>query len=84
MLHAAPFNLLWGTSVQAKIITVNVVGNSPYSNYGNGAILMNGPSEPTFFAENRAFTTSFTIGLTWMEPLDNGGAPIIDYAVWSD
>jgi hypothetical protein len=43
VLNAAPFNLLWGTSVLAKVKTLNVVGHSPYSFVGNGAILLNGP-----------------------------------------
>jgi hypothetical protein len=84
VLNAAPFNLLWGSSVQAKVLAINVVGPSPYSHVGNGAILLNGPSPPLNFAEDRSKTTSYTIGLTWTAPIDNGGAPIIDYAVWSD
>ena len=84
VLNAAPFNLLWGTSVLAKVKTLNIVGHSPYSFVGNGAILLNGPSAPLNFAENRALTTSFTIGLVWTAGLDNGGSIILDYAVWSD
>lgn len=84
VLNAAPFNLIWGSSVIAKIKTVNVVGSSPYSFLGNGAVLLNGPSPPLNFQEVREQTTSFTIGLKWTEGDDNGGSPVLDYAVWSD
>ena len=46
VLHAAPYNLLWGASVTAKIATVNIIGTSPFSSVGNGAVLINGPSAP--------------------------------------
>ena len=68
----------------AKIATVNVIGTSPFSSVGNGAVLINGPSAPQNVAENRGQTTSYTIGLVWNVVEDNGGTPVIDYAVWSD
>jgi hypothetical protein len=34
--------------------------------------------------ENRLLTTGYTIGLTWVEGTDDGGTPVIDYAVWGD
>lgn len=61
-----------------------MVGPSPYSFTGNGAILLNGPLEPQNFAEDRSKTTAYTIGMTWTAPLDNGGAPILDYAIQYD
>ena len=65
VLNAAPFNLLWGSSVLAKVRVLNIVGPSAFSFVGNGAVLLNGPSAPLNLAENRALTTSYTIGLTW-------------------
>ena len=80
----APYNLLWGASVYAKIIVQNIYGSSLMSAAGNGAILINGPSTPINFAEDRQKTTSYTIGLIWEKGIDDGGTPVVDYAVWGD
>jgi hypothetical protein len=54
VLNSPPFNLLWGSSVVAKVQTTNAVGTSAFSLGGNGATLINGPSAPLNLAENRA------------------------------
>jgi hypothetical protein len=83
-LNEAPHNLLWGDSVYAKFTVTNFYGTSPDSPVGNGATLVNGPSAPLNFAEDRSLTSGYTIGLTWDEGVDNGGTPVLDYAVWGD
>lgn len=62
----------------------NFYGTSPESVVGNGATLVNGPSVPLSFEEDRARTTGYTVGLSWVEGTDNGGTPVLDYAVWGD
>jgi hypothetical protein len=84
LLNQAPFNILWGDSVYAKLEVTNSYGTSPESAAGNGAILVNGPTTPLNFQEERTLTTGYTIGLTWEEGTDNGGTPVVDYAVWGD
>jgi hypothetical protein len=39
VLNQAPYNLLWGSKVYAKIIVSNVIGSSPASAAGNGATI---------------------------------------------
>jgi hypothetical protein len=63
VLNSAPYNLLWGSSVNVKVTVTNVVGTSTMSAVGSGAILVNGPSAPLNLVEVRSLTTSFTIGL---------------------
>ena len=84
VLNQAPFNLIWGSKVYAKIIVSNVIGSSPPSAAGNGASIQNGPSYPLNLAENRAWTTSYSIGLVWSDVADNGGSQVLDYRVWYD
>ena len=62
----------------------NFYGTSTESPVGNGAILVNGPSAPINVKEDRFKTTGYTIGLVWNEGTDDGGTPVIDYAVWGD
>ncbi len=84
VLNQAPYNLIWGAKVYAKIIVSNVIGSSPASEAGNGATIQNGPTYPLGLAENRAWTTSYAIGLVWGDVADNGGSQVIDYRVWFD
>jgi hypothetical protein len=49
-VRAAPFNLVWGSSVFAKIIAGNVVGSSEASPIGNGAVILTVPDAPTNLA----------------------------------
>jgi len=58
-LNAAPFNLVWGSSVRAQIKAINIIGGSPYSDFGNGAVLLNGPYQPLNFREDRSKTTAY-------------------------
>ena len=46
-LRAEPFSLEWGTSVYAKIIAINIYGDSVISEPGNGAIIITNPDTPT-------------------------------------
>jgi hypothetical protein len=45
-VRAAPFNLVWGSSVYAKVIAGNVVGSSQASSIGNGAVILTVPDSP--------------------------------------
>lgn len=83
-MNAAPYNILWGDEVYAKFEVTNVYGTSPTSASGNGATLINGPTEPLNLEEERSLTTGYTVGLKWTPPLDNGGMEVLDYAVWGD
>lgn len=75
---------MWGSKVYAKIIVSNIIGSSPVSDAGNGAIIRNGPTYPLNLAENRDQTTSYSVGLVWGDVADDGGSQVIDYRVWYD
>ncbi len=52
-LKASPFSLVKGDSVYAKIISVNVYGDSEtYSDAGNGAVIQNIPDAPISLAND--------------------------------
>lgn len=42
------------------------------------------PDSPTSLANVPAITTKSQIGLTWTAPTFVGGAPLLDYRIWSD
>jgi hypothetical protein len=45
-LNQAPFSLEWGSSVYAKVITLNDYGESVASDEGNGGIILTNPEAP--------------------------------------
>jgi hypothetical protein len=45
-LRAAPYYLTWGSSIYAKVIAINRIGNSLISPEGNGAIILTYPDSP--------------------------------------
>ena len=81
-LRAAPFSLAWGSSVYAKVIATNSLGDSITSLVGNGAVILTNPDEPINLANNLDVTWGTTIGLTWDEGTMNAGTPVIDFTVF--
>lgn len=49
-LLQAPFEIPWGSSIYARVKATNVMGESGYSEAGNGALIMSVPSSPTNLA----------------------------------
>jgi hypothetical protein len=80
-LRTTPYSLEWGTSVYAKVIAINVYGNSLESAEGNGAVITTTPDAPINLAENVALRTKSTLALTWENAPFIGGADIIDYRI---
>jgi hypothetical protein len=81
VLRVNPYNLAWGSSVYVKITAVNVIGTSPESLEGNGAVILTVPDPPISFENDPTVTSATSIGLTWQEASENGGTPILDYRV---
>ena len=81
-LKSEPYSLPWGSSVYAKVLAMNLVGLSEFSDIGNGAIILTTPEAPQLLQNNVAITNKDQIGLTWYEPLNNAGTPVIDYRIW--
>jgi hypothetical protein len=57
-LIKAPYHLPWGSSIFAKVIAINSIGNSAVSDAGNGAVILTNPDAPTDLANVPAITTS--------------------------
>ena len=55
-LQTSPFDLTWGDHVFAKVKAINVVGESAFSELGNGAHLITLPDKPINLADNTALT----------------------------
>jgi len=80
-LRSSPYSLQWGASVYAKVLAINVYGNSLNSEEGNGAIITTTPDSPINLAEDSTHRTKSTLGLTWSQAEFTGGAVILDYRI---
>ena len=79
VLLAAPYNIVWGSSVYATVLATNLVGSSSASLISNGAVITTNPNPPSSLANNAAVTSASVIALTWTAPAVNGGTAVIDY-----
>jgi hypothetical protein len=77
----APYYLTWGSSIYAKVIAKNIIGNSVESLAGNGAIILTYPDVPINLANVPSVTKSSQIGILWNEGTQNGGSSVIDYTI---
>jgi hypothetical protein len=80
-LRSSPYSLEWGSSVFAKVIAVNIYGNSIESTDGNGAVITTSPDAPINLAEVVVERTKSTLGLSWDAAAFTGGDVIIDYRI---
>jgi hypothetical protein len=80
-LTSTPFSLPWGSSIFAKIQANNTYGLSGISPGGNGAIILTNPDAPLNLVEVMAAKTSKSIGLSWTQGVQNGGAPVTNYTI---
>lgn len=83
-LTAAPYDLVQGESIYAKIISVNTYGDSIYSEAGNNAVIQLVPEPPINLANDPLTTTDIVIRFTWDQGLNNGGVEVIDYDIYYD
>ena len=77
ILKAAPYNLVAGSSVYAKVLATSLIGSSAYSNGGNGAVFA-APSVPA--APTTTNPSSTTVAVAWAAPAQ-GSTPITGYSV---
>ena len=84
LLRALPYSLVKGDSVYVKIISVNVYGDSNYSEEANGAVIQYVPDAPISLTNNILSTNAYQIMFTWSQGLSNGGTEVIDYNVYYD
>jgi hypothetical protein len=85
-LALSPWKLATGTSVFAKIIGINAMGESSYSTGGNGAVIKLSvvPDAPISLARDDVNTWEGQITLTWADGVSNGGQTIDYYRVSHD
>lgn len=81
IFRTSPYDLPWGSDIYAKVITVNIYGDSLSSVEGNGALIRTTPDVPTDLAEDYNERTKSALGITWIMPVFTGGVPIIDYRI---
>jgi hypothetical protein len=55
-LKAAPFEVPWGDGVYVKVLANNVLGDGPYSEAGNGAVIVTTPFAPQQLEEVPSIT----------------------------
>lgn len=87
VLMAHPFNLQWGSSIYASIVAYNLVGDSPNSDVGNGAIVIVStvPDPPRYVARSSTISLDMTrISIVWEDGASDGNQPILDYRVSFD
>jgi hypothetical protein len=78
------YQLPWGSSIYAKVVSYNFYGYSQESSIGNGAVILTYPDAPINVAETVSERSASTISLTWTNGAANGGAPVLDYRITYD
>jgi hypothetical protein len=64
-LTSTPYSLAWGANVYAKVVAINIYGQSDESIVGNGADIITSPDAPISLAENYALRSATSLSLTW-------------------
>jgi hypothetical protein len=68
----------------AKVLAVNVKGDSVASSRGNGGVIQRIPDAPLNLANLPLVTLADRIGLEWTDGPENGGTNVLDYRVLSN
>lgn len=71
-------------SIQVKVISQNVYGDSPYSDAGNGATIQKVPDAPVNLQNDPTTTDDTKVRFTWEEGPSNGSSVVLDYDVYYD
>lgn len=83
-LKATPYNLIKDEGVYAKIISVNVYGESVESAAGSGALIQLVPDAPISLVNDPTTTSDTTIRFSWIPGPSDGGAAVIDHDIYYD
>jgi hypothetical protein len=78
--------LTTGSTVYARIVATNDIGDSIQSSISNGVIITYSyvPNAPISLTRDSLTTTTTQIGLLWTAGSSNGGQAILDYRIWYD
>jgi hypothetical protein len=83
-LLQAPFSLQWGSNIYARIVAVNLYGESQVSEAGHEAQILTIPDKPVSLAEVVAMRSDNSITVSWEAGAQDGGAPVLDYRISYD
>lgn len=83
-LTAAPYALVQDESVYVSIVSQNFYGDSAQSAKGNGGLIQLVPEAPLNLANDASVTTAQNIKFTWIDGVNDGSSPVIDYDVYYD
>jgi len=84
-LRTTPYNLPWGSSINAKVTAINKYGNSVESEVGNGAIILTYPDPPVNLIEDWTVKSESHMVYRLNDELSaTGGTPFLDYRVSFD
>jgi hypothetical protein len=84
VLTQAPYNLVLGDSIYAKVMPINFYGDGQISTGGNGATVVLVPSAPVQLTNDGSITNAQQVGFFWSDGLSTGGREVLDYRVWYD
>lgn len=81
-----PFDLQLGQSVTARVLATNDVGSSPFSDPGNGSVIVIWyvPDAPVSLANDGSVTTRTQIKVDWQDAANDGGKAVLDYRISYD
>lgn len=80
-LRTTPYELDWGSSVFAKVVAINLYGDSDTSESANGAVITTSPDPAINLIEDYSARTKSSLGISWSDPVFTGGVEIIDYRI---
>jgi hypothetical protein len=84
-LRASPFSLSPGTSVLAKVRSINLYGESAeLSDPGAGAFIQTVPDAPISVQDDPSITSDEQVKIVWTDGENNGGTSVLDYSVYFD
>lgn len=73
-----------GEEVYAKIISINVYGDSVESDAGNGAVIWIEPEAPHTLTNDPTTTIDTTIKFTWTAGANDGGNSVSGHTIYYD
>lgn len=79
VLEGVDYNMVDGTSVFARVIARNILGDSIASDIQNGAVIPKPPDAP--LSATCAVRTIDSIQVSWSNGASDGGAPVTGYTV---
>jgi len=61
-----------------------VIGDSEFSEGGNGSVILVEPDAPVNLVNVLAISNAYQVGLSWQKGANDGGTPVISYTVSYD